>query len=196
MKNKKEKNSLIKTITLAVFFAAVILIYFASLTNRNSGVKHKPNKNEVNELLEYDMVNNYPKTARDAVKLHCRYSKLVYGNKISDKELDTVVHKMRYLYSEELLKYNPEQTALKNMKNDISKMEETGYTYRSYTLPEASQIQYYTQNDKEMATMEVSITMGNSNDVGYYYQQYVLVKENNQWKILGWADSQLGNQVK
>ena len=27
---------------------------------------------------------------------------------------------------------------------------------------------------------------------GYAYMQYVLVKENEQWKILAWGDSQMG----
>jgi hypothetical protein len=97
---------------------------------------------------------------------------------------------MRELYSEELLSVNPEETAVQSMKANITKMSEEGYTYKSYTLPEDSQINYYTQNGVDMASMQVTLTMGTSEKTGYYYRKYVLVKENSRWKIYGWGEGE------
>ncbi|MBO5509585.1 MAG: nuclear transport factor 2 family protein [Lachnospiraceae bacterium] len=191
---KKNKNSLIKTITLAVFFVSIILIYFHYIANVNKNVKREPNKDELEQLVHYDMINDYPKSARDVVKLHCRYSKLIYANELTDDELTMLCNCMRQLYAKELLQYNPANTAVQALKNDIKRMEEEEYKYKSYTLPEASQIQYYNQYGVDMATMEVTITMGTKDEVGYYYQQYVLVEEDGKWKILAWGESKMGQK--
>ena len=62
-----------------------------------------------------------------------------------------------------------------------------------YTLPEISQIKTYTKDGKNMATMEVEIALDTKEQKGYMYIQYVLVKENEQWKILAWGESKLNN---
>jgi hypothetical protein len=185
----KKNNSIIKTVTVVVFLAAVILIFFNIVSRRNASTKDKANKTELEELTTLDIENDYPNTARDVVKLHCRYSKLIYGNDLDDSTLNTISTKMRELYSSALLNYNPEDSALQSMKDNISKMKDEGYTYKAYTLPEDSQISYYTQNGVDMASMEVTITMGTTEETGYYYRQYILVKENSRWKIYGWGEA-------
>jgi hypothetical protein len=186
----KKNNSIIKTVTIVVFFVALILIFFNIVSRRNASSKYKASKNELEDLLTYDIEGSYPNSARDVVKLHCRYSKLLYGTELDDDELSKISDKMRLLYSSALLSYNPSEDALQAMKDNIAKMEEEGYTYKAYTLPEDSQINYYTQNGLEMASMVVTITMGTSEDPGYYYREYTLVKENSKWKIYGWGEAQ------
>ena len=195
LKNKKNNNSIIKKITLAVFFVSIIMIYINHVGSKNKTAKKtEPNQTELEQLLSFDALKDYPKTARDVVKLHCRYSKLLYGSKLSEEEMATLCWGMRKLYSSELLFYNPDNTAIDALKKDIEAMEEEGYSYKAYALPEVSQIKYYTQNGVEMASMEVTITLGAKKEAGYYYQQYVLVKENNLWKILAWGESKLAGE--
>ncbi len=188
----KKRNSFIKTITLVVFFVSIILIYVSHLSDKNAYKKTKPDKEELEYLLNYDMLNDYPKSARDVVKLHCRYSKLIYGCNVDEDVISIVCSKMRQLYSQELLAYNPAANAVQRMKRDIDNMEKEEAVYRSFAVPEASQILYYKQYDKDMASMEVTVTMGAMENAGYYYQQYVLVKEGGYWKILAWGDSKMG----
>jgi hypothetical protein len=184
----KKNNSIIKTVTVVVFLAAIILIFFNIVSRRNASTKDKANKTELEELTSLDIDGDYPNTARDVVKLHCRYSKLIYGNDLDDETLSIISSKMRELYSAALLTYNPEDTAVQSMKDNISKMKEEGYTFKAYTLPEDSQISYYTQNGVDMASMQVTITMGTTEETGYYYRQYILVKESSRWKIYGWGE--------
>jgi hypothetical protein len=185
----KKNNSIIKTVTVVVFLAAIILIFFNIVSRRNASTKDKANKTELEELTSLDIEDNYPNNARDVVKLHCRYSKLIYGNDLDDDTLSVISGKMRELYSAALLEYNPEENAVQAMKDNIAKMADEGYTYKAYTLPEDSQISYYTQNGVDMASMEVTITMGTKEETGYYYRQYILVKENSRWKIYGWGEA-------
>lgn len=192
---KEENKSTLKMVILAIFFIAIILIYFNSLGNKSSEPRSEKAETEVEQLSNYDMVGNYPKTPRDVVKLHNRYLEMFYGeDSVSDDELYILNQQVRNLYSSELLALNNENTNLQNLDNSIDKMKKEGYIYKTYELPEASQIIYYTQNGVEMATMEVTVTvdMEKEKSMGYLYIQYVLVKENEQWKILAWGETKMG----
>lgn len=190
---KKSKSGIsIKSIVIAVLCIALILFYFNYLSDRSSKQKTQRQLDELAALSEHDMVNEYPKTARDVVKMHCRFFKVFYGQSLTDDDLYTLNKQIRYLYAVELLNYNSEDAMLKSLKSNIEKTSKEKYKYKSYILPEASQVKTYTQNGQEMATMEVQIMVDTKDASGYVFMQYVLVKENGQWKILAWGESRMG----
>lgn len=190
-KNQKSGIS-IKSIVIAVLCIALVLFYFNYLSNRSSERKTQKQIDELAALSSYDMVNDYPRTPRDVVKMHCRFFKVFYGQSLTDDDLYILNQQIRYIYAEELLNYNSEDAMLKSLKSNIEKTSKEKYKYKSYILPEASQVKTYTQNGKEMATMEVEVRVDTKDSGGYVYVQYVLVKENEQWKILAWGDYNIG----
>ena len=190
---KKKENSLLKNLILAFFFVGIILVYFNHLSNNASRKRTTSEKTDIETLVEYDMQGNYPKTTRDVVKLHCRYTKLFYSKKLEDIEIKELNSKVIGLYSSELMRINTEETIYADLKANIKDMKKEGYVYLMYTLPEISQIKTYTKDGKNMATMEVEIALDTKEQKGYMYIQYVLVKENEQWKILAWGESKLNN---
>lgn len=197
MANQKSKSS-IKSTAIAIFFIVIVLMYFKHLVDTSNDRKVKNNSTEIDKLCEYDMVKDYPKTPRDVVKLHCRFFKAFYIGDVDaktrknyvldDDKLAVLNHQIRSLYSSELLSINLESDSLVNLKNSINNMKKEGYSYKNYVIPEHSQVKYYTQNGVEMATLEVELVMGTTEERGYVYVQYVLVKEDGLWKILGWGD--------
>ncbi len=186
---KKSKPSGLKTVVLAIFFVVIFLVFFNSLSDRAGRERTKETATEIERLMNYDMFGEYPKTPRDVAKLHNRYFEVLYGKGVTDDELVVMNQKIRGMYSSELLMYNDENTNLQNLKKNIQSVEEAGYEYRSYELPEASQVEYYTQNGREMATLEVKIVFNIENDMEYMYVKYVMLKENDQWKIHVWGIS-------
>ena len=90
-----------------------------------------------------------------------------------------------------LAEHNVQGVSLANLQKDIEAVKEQGYTYKMCELPEASQVQYFTKDGKDMASLEVCITINTGDNLGYFYRQYAMVKENDQWKIYGWTESQL-----
>lgn len=189
MAKEKNKSSGLKTVILAVFFVVIFLVFFNSLSERAGEKRTKETATEIDLLMNYDLFGNYPRTPRDVAKLHNRYFKMLYGKGVTDEELVVMNQKIRGLYSSELLMYNDENTNLNKLKDNIEAVEEAGYEYRSYELPEASQTVYYTQDGKEMATLEVKIVLNVEKGMEYMYVKYVMVKENDQWKIHVWGIS-------
>lgn len=187
MKKKKGSLETVKFVLVAIFLVIIVLIYFNHLGNRSSKRKAEATKTETEELSVYDFVGNYPKTPRDVVKLHCRYFKLLYGDGVSDDDLVILNQQVRNLYSQEILAFNTENDNLVNLKKNITKMKEEGYNYKVYELPEASQVKYYKSDGREMAALEVTLTIDTSDSKAYMYVLYVLVKENDKWKIYAWG---------
>lgn len=194
MKQDKKRYN-IKGIIIAVLLIALVLYYFNYLSNQSSKRKTESEKAELEQLMEYNMSLDYPNTPRDVAKLHNRYFKLFYGQSLSDDELVVLNEKVRTLYSTELLAINAEITNLNGLKQNIKDMNEQGYVYKSYTLPEASQVQYFTRDGKEMASLEVAMTIGTKDGIGYRDVKYILIKENDQWKIYGWGDVQTNTEL-
>lgn len=192
MDKKKNTLSSIKTTVIALVLVIIVLVYFNHLSNKSSQERTKRVETEVEQLINYDMLGEYPKTPRDVVKMHCRYFKIFYSESLSDDELVLLNQQVRHLYSKELLSYNPENINLNELKDNIEEMKKEKYSYRVYELPEASQIKEYTQNGVNMATMEITVTLDMDDSMGYMYIQYVLVEEDGKWKIQGWGESRLG----
>lgn len=190
MAAKKEgKLAGLKTVVLTLFFLIIILVFVNHLNNGVRVERSKELKTEIEQLMTYDMYINYPRTPRDVAKLHNRYFELFYGHELSEEEMIALNQKVRSLYSSEILMYNSEETNLEMLKDNIAAVNEAGYEYRSYELPEASQVVYYTQDGVEMATLEVKIVFGVEDGMEYMYMKYVMVKENDQWKLYAWGRS-------
>lgn len=190
---KKSKGSTIKSIIVAIFLVALVLFYFNYLNNRSTKEKDKRKTDEIEELCDYNLDEDYPKTARDVLKLHNRYFNAFYSKDLEDEQIQKMNANTRKLYAAELCSYNTEDDMYLRLKSNIEEMDEKDCKYKSFVLPEASQIEYYTRNGDEMATAEVEISVSVDGDVGSIFMQYVLIKENDQWKILAWGESKLGN---
>ena len=189
MTKKTQKKTTVKSIIVAVFFVGIVLFYFNHLSNKSATRRTDAQKTEIQTLMEYDMDAEYPNTPRDLAKLHNRYFKQFYGQSLSDKELEALNKKVRALYCYDLLVANPESDSLDKLKYDIDAVKEEGYTYKLCELPEASQVETFTRDGKEMASLEVGITVYTKDAMEYIYRQYIMVKEDGRWKIYGWGES-------
>lgn len=187
--SKKIRKSNIKTTIIVMILGAIILFYFNYLNNK-VGKKDTTSLDEIEKMTEYDMENEYPKTPRDVAKLHSRYTKLFYGkSEISDKNLKKLVEMVRKIYCNEMNIMNTEEAHYNSLKADIKEYNERKVYVATYQLPEASQVKYFTKDGIEYATLEVEFTIVTEKERGYYYQSYVLIKEDDKWKIYGWSDN-------
>lgn len=172
---------------MVLLFVIVGLGYYTYLNNRAKNNRDVKKTTEEEQLLNYDFVNDYPKTVRETVKLHCRYLKSVYSGVYSEDELFTINKQIRQLFDDDLLEYNSEEKQLQGLKDDIKLYDESKRKFLSYTLTEASQIEYNTENDREYAKMKVTIGMRVDTVPVSADEEYILRKDaEGRWKILGW----------
>lgn len=181
-----------KVFTLVIFLIALVALgYYIHLSNEAPGHQDAATNSEKEILLNYDMENNYPKTVRETVKLHCKYLKYVYSEGFTkdatDDDLFTMNQQIRKLFDEELLEMNSPDEQLEGLKNEIAMYNANKQRFVSYTLAEASQIEYNTENGVEYAKMKVTIAMTIDGASLSVDEEYILRQDTEgRWKILGW----------
>ena len=174
--------------TIAMFVVVIVVVAFYSvMTNRFGSRPEEESSSEVDKLLNYDFLDNYPKTVRETVKLHCRYMNCAYNDNFTKEQLYTVNQNMRQLMDTELLSINTEESQLKALEKDIQFYIDNKQKYVSYSLAEASQIKYNTENDVEYAKIRVGTMLRVDGATVKGDQEYLLRKDaQGRWKILGW----------
>ena len=182
------KKSGTKGFTLVVATIVFLgLIAYTYINNNSADSEKAKSMTEEEQLLNYDFEEDYPKTVRETVKLHCRYLKAAYGGAFSEDDLYIINQNIRQLFDEELLSYNTEADQLAGLKEEIQEFQDSRKKFTNYSLAESSQIKYNTQDGVEYAKIKVSIgfvvdSMAISGD-----QEYILRKDaDGRWKILGW----------
>lgn len=173
--------------TIVLLIMIIGLVYYTYLNNTTNDRQEVSTGTETEQLLNYDFENNYPKTVRETVKLHCRYLKSAYNNAFTEEELVTANRNMRQLFDEELLQYNAEDEQLQGLKDEIQLYADNKQKFVSYSLAEASQVQYNTEDGEEYAKIKVTIGLKVGSDTLSGDEEYILRQdENGRWKILGW----------
>lgn len=183
-----KKQEIAKTIGLLIIFAAIVLFVFFRMTQNASQRQDKPKEQtELEKLLSYDFDNEYPKTARDVMKLYCRYLKAVYSKDTSDEAVGLLNSQMRRLYAKELLDYNDESGQLEALKEERASYKKEKMSLVGYVVAEASQIVYDTIDDVEYARIRVTLNLKAGASASKEYT-YVLMKDAADcWKVYGWA---------
>lgn len=173
--------------TVILLFVIIGLLFFTYLSNRTNKSPDVTTDSEAQQLLNYDFENEYPKTPRETVKLHCDYLKNVYGDKFAEEDLYTVNQNIRKLFDMELLEINAENEQLKKMKDELLLYKENKQKIVSYSLPEGSQVEKNTEDGVEYAKMKVTLNLRVGSSPVSSTQEYILRKDSmGQWKILGW----------
>lgn len=191
MKKKGTQNGT-KIFTIVIFLVVIVALgYYTHLSNKAPSHQDVSQSSEKEKLLNYDMENEYPKTARDVVKLHCRYLKYVYSTEFTkEAEEDDYFgmnQQIRRLFDEELLALNTADNQLDGLKSEIALYQANKQKFISYTLAEASQIEYNTEDGMEYAKMKVTVAMTIDGASLSVDEEYILRKDaEGRWKILGW----------
>lgn len=186
------------TFTILVFILVIVcLAMYVVISNRTKQMTSGDDASEVEKLLSYDFAEDYPKTVKETVRLHCRYMKCAYNNEFSEEELAKMNQQVRNLYDQELLDYNEESAQLDALKQDIQYYVDNKQKIVSYSFGEDSQIEYNTQDQVDYAKIKVTVMLRVDSAPGEAEEEYILRKnDQGQWKILGWQAVQRNSEDK
>lgn len=182
---KKQKTNVF-TFRVILIVLAVLTVYFV-VGNRAKKGPDAEDSSEVDKLLNYDFTDQYPKTVKETVRLHCRYMKCAYNNEFTEEELKKANQQIRNLYDDELLDYNEESAQLASLKEDIQYYADNKQRIISYSFGEDGQIEYNTENNIDYAKIKVTVLLRKDSSSAKGQEEYILRKnDNGEWKILGW----------
>ena len=140
---------------------------------------------EVGKLISKDLTISYPGTPREVMKMYCRVSQCLYNDSYSDSDYEKLAKMIYQLYSTDLAVKNPYDSFLSKLKSEVDSYKEGKKAIATYTVSTSSEVDYRKINNRECALVEVQFLMHIGSSYQKANEQFVLVNENDQWKILG-----------
>lgn len=192
-KVKKKKKTVRNTVIIMLFVAIGIVGIFWFMTNQDKNKEGvlDTNATEVEKLLEKDMINNYPETPKEVLKLYSRFTKCMYNEEVNDETLKGLLEKKRQLYDEKLLEKNPFEVQMKMLKNEIKEYRDNKRDITNYVVDKSSKIQVKKVKKEEVAKGGVVFFIKNASNYEKVYEEFTLkVDKEGKWRILGWSRGQ------
>lgn len=165
----------------------IILVAFFSLRNKKNNEDIKLPNTEATRLLVKDLEIDYPATPTAVVKLYSRIIKTLYNDQWKNEEVDGMIDMIRTLYSEELLAQNEEKEYNTQIKADIAEYKDKQKEIINYRVDGKSQITTWEKDEKEYTSLNVSYSMREKKRSFKIYENFILTKEEDRWKIVGWT---------
>lgn len=178
----------------------VIVIIFIFYQHKNQEISDDSGNvatTEVEKLATKDLEVGYPATPTEVMKLFGRINQCMYNNPGMDEEdFAQLLSQLRVLYSSELLGQNTLEEQKENLKAEISEFKSSKRRIVNYTVDKSSSVQYRTIEGKECADLQMAFFMSENGKYSKSFQEYILIKENNDWKIYAFRKSSDAGQEK
>ena len=193
----EENKKTIRTVVIVAIMCLLVISYYAYLSDKTAKDKQNQQLTEKEELLLYDLDNDYPHSPRDVVKLYSRMMTCVYNERLQDEDLDAMVEQMRKLYAEELVSDadNTKENQISKLSDEIKEFVDQD-KITNYVLSEVSQVEYGTVDGNYSALVDATYTLRKENRYPKILNSYVLIQdEQENWKILGWQENALNEDA-
>ncbi|MGP1612837.1 MAG: DUF6715 family protein [Catonella sp.] len=184
---KKAQNPIVVIVVMVALAAAVIGGFFLvrSIGDKNREVRKS--KTEVEKLMELDLDNNYPGTAREVLKINNRLMKCYYNEELNDDQIKVLAAQNQKLFDEELLKRNPYDTYLPRLKKEIEGYKKSKVTIINIGLQELAEAETEERGGYKFCNLLVSFFLKEGNGHKKTNHKYYLREDKDgKWKILFW----------
>ena len=125
-------------------------------------------------------------TSTETMKLWGRYNQCIYNSSLSEEEFSSLLSQLREMYSSELISNNPEENHKSKLQTDVDTYKEKKWKIVNYSAETGQAVEYKTINGKECAYLHISYFIKQDKAYSKLHQKFIMVKEDNKWKILGW----------
>ncbi len=194
---KKRRSIVTFSFVICLIAVAAIGGYYQVMKRQKMQSEVKTPTTEVEKLIAKDLDVGYPETPTEVMKLWGRLNQCIYNSKLSDEEFDSLAKQLRKMYSSDLLEQNPEEKHIGKLRDEVEQFKDDKKKIVSYSAESGSAVQYKTINNRDCANIKISYFM-NTGGRGYAktFQSFVLVNQNDRWKILGFKNGQQESTTK
>lgn len=185
-----KKTTTIIIVVLLIVIVGVVGVY-AFMAGKAKDEQQSAALTAVEKVLNRDLSTHYPPTVKEVLKFYAEIQKCFYAEDTKDEDLEALGMKARELYDEELLKKNPVEDYLINLKTDVQQFQSSKRTITSVSVAGSVNADYFQEDGYDFARlnctyyfMEGGVTK--SVDIVYLLRR----DENRLWKIYGWDNAQ------
>ncbi|MDD6806014.1 MAG: hypothetical protein PUD77_07085 [Clostridiales bacterium] len=188
MKDAMAKS--LKLLVLGAIMIGLLVMLYYNVSNKKKSTSEEDSTTKatvVQELLMHDLEKSYPPTPKEVVKLYSDITQCYYNQTYSDEELEELAKMSMKLMDPELRLNNPEEAYLESLKTEIADKRSQDCKIYSYNTSSSTDVEYYTKDEREMASLYCTYTIRLGTSMGNTTEQFLLRKdEEGHWKILGW----------
>lgn len=188
-KNKKAKNKTAQTIGFMLVFSIVVISVYYYVSTRTTPIFTEPvtNKTELEALLTKDLIDGYPSSPREVLKLYNRITKVYYSENLEDKEINQLADQMLLLLDDELKNNKTYEDYLLDLKVEITDYRNAKRIIMNDAIEPSNATIYWEDKDQEYASLSSSYTIKEGGDYTKVIEDFILRKDSEgKWKILGW----------
>ncbi len=189
VEKKKKHNGLVVFVIVLCFVVAGCLIGYYKMMKRQQQTEESTPTTEAEKLIAKDLESDYPETPKEVMKLWGRINQCLYNTTLEDDQFTSLLGQLRVLYSSELLEENTEENHRKKLKEEIEEFRGDKGKIVSYSAETGKTVQYKKVNGKQCADIQISYFINQKSGYSKLYEDFVLVKEDGKWKVLGFKES-------
>lgn len=188
MKTNSKKYT--KTIFIVVIIAVIGLGYYYYLSNREPSIDATEKAvadSEIAALTTRDILNNYPESPKEVVKLYARFTKAYYRTKLTDDQIEALGTNARLLFDDELRQTQTDDEFLKALKADIEDYRSKNRVVSDYKIEDSGAVNYTTLEGRKYASLVMLYMVREGSDLKKSYTKFTLRQDSDgRWKILFW----------
>lgn len=189
-KKQSKKKFVIFLITVCCIVAGVLVVYYYMMKQQQYRAENPSEATETQKLIDKDLDAGYPETPTEVLKLWGRLNQCLYNTEdLTDEEYNSLFLQLRKMYSSQLLEQNQEDEHSARLSTEIDDFQKDKRKIVSYTADESADVKYKTVDKKECAMLTLSYLVSQKGEYTKGYQEFVLVKEDDKWKVLGFENS-------
>lgn len=181
---KMARNVSVFAFVMCLIVIGIIFVYNQYKNGDRTSAGDDTLTTEVEKLAEKDLELGYPATPTEVMKLFGRINQCMYNSVMDDEDFDQLLTQLRMLYSTTLLDQNSFEEQKDDLKAEVDEFMDSKRKIANYTVDKSSSVKYRTIEGKECAYIQLAFFMSENGKYSKSFQDYILVKENDDWKIL------------
>lgn len=182
-------RKMIKNIIVGVVLLGLIVWYYFYLSSHSQKDAESQGvvTTAVQDVLSRNLEKNYPATPREVMRYYNEIQECYYNEESDSDTVKDLMLKSRELFDAELLIENPEDTQLRDLKEEIASFHKEKRKIFSWKTDASDEVEYNTVDGEEWASIH-SYYVLNTNGVHTKTTQIFLMRKDSQdrWKIYGW----------
>jgi len=181
-----------RTAVVIIIMIVLVVTYFTYLSNKNRNeLSESTSRTRVEKLLNRDLVNDYPPTPREVVKLYSDIISCIYGDDCTDEQIEQLIEKTRLLFDDELNEYNEWDIYFTRFNSEIADFKEKEKKISSYSIPSSTEVDYDTIDGYTLARIRCNYYILEGKVSKTANHVYLLREDSDgRWKIYGWDSTQ------
>lgn len=176
-----------KGFIIVLVLILLVVGYYYYLSHRTVEETEEVTISEAQELLLRDLDRNYPPSPKEVLKYFFDITTCLYNENLSEEDVNALAMRIQELYDDELVKNNPQQEYLTELKSEIASFQAGNSQILNYSTSSSVDVDYFEEDGYSFARIYGTYYLQVQKSLKSLEEVFLLRKdEEGHWKLYGW----------